>query len=261
MTNASSAELLDEIRQKHKKIRIWPFVFFLTIGLVMFLGNKRAPGIAVIASFIIGMGFCIASSFYDDLRKTVVLFYELDPTAEDFYQRIHDAFEQMRLCSRRWHVTTLAKITDRKRNAGATQGLRRNTVLLNRSPAPCIKCNLEVPSIPLGSRAMYFFPDRILIFDGSKVGAVSYKDIAINRVAIQFAEEESMGNDVQVIGNTWRFVNKKGGPDRRFNNNREILIVVYEQLEFSSNDGLHEIIQLSKVGAGEALNQAIKICL
>ena len=36
-------------------------------------------------------------------------------------------------------------------------------------------------------------------------------------------------------GQTWRFVNKNGGPDRRFNNNIQLPIVLYGQLMVQSN--------------------------
>jgi DnaJ-domain-containing protein 1 len=36
-----------------------------------------------------------------------------------------------------------------------------------------------------------------------------------------------------VIGTTWRYVNKKGGPDLRFNDNRQIPIYRYGQVDLS----------------------------
>lgn len=52
-------------------------------------------------------------------------------------------------------------------------------------------------------------------------------------------------------------MNKTGGPDRRFKDNRELPIALYEQLDFTSEAGLNERIQVSKIGAGEAFARAI----
>lgn len=57
---------------------------------------------------------------------------------------------------------------------------------------------------------------------------------------------------------TWRFVNKGGGPDRRFNNNHEIPICAYEEIWFNSPTGLNEIVQVSKNGLGDDLLHATR---
>ncbi|MGH9363798.1 MAG: hypothetical protein ACRD1B_00840, partial [Thermoanaerobaculia bacterium] len=54
-----------------------------------------------------------------------------------------------------------------------------------------------------------------------------------------------------------RYVNKKGRPDRRFKDNREIPICAYEQIQLSSTTGLNEVIQVSRRGASNALTAAL----
>jgi hypothetical protein len=53
-------------------------------------------------------------------------------------------------------------------------------------------------------------------------------------------------------------VNKKGGPDKRFKDNRELPIVLYEDVHLSSATGLNELLQVSRCGAGEALEGAAR---
>jgi len=53
-------------------------------------------------------------------------------------------------------------------------------------------------------------------------------------------ESGGLPSDAQVVGRTWQYVNKKGGPDRRFNNNPEIPIALYEEGHFGSTTGLNE---------------------
>jgi hypothetical protein len=63
--------------------------------------------------------------------------------------------------------------------------------------------------------------------------------------------------DATVTGSTWRYVNKKGGPDRRFKNNPEIPICAYEKLHVSSPTGLNEMIQVSRQGASVGMREAV----
>ena len=56
-----------------------------------------------------------------------------------------------------------------------------------------------------------------------------------------------MPNDFQVVGHTWKYVNMNGGPDRRFNNNRHISRVLYQQMVIQGPGGLQKLLQLSKV--------------
>ena len=62
-----------------------------------------------------------------------------------------------------------------------------------------------------------------------------------------FIEEEGVPSDAEVVGHTWRFVNKSGGPDRRFNNNRQIPKVLYLQMRLRSSEGLRKVLYFSRV--------------
>jgi hypothetical protein len=64
-------------------------------------------------------------------------------------------------------------------------------------------------------------------------------------------------SDAKVVGSTWRYVNKSGGSDRRFNNNTEIPIVLYEQVQLTSPSGLSEVFQFSRQGIGVELKKAV----
>ena len=81
--------------------------------------------------------------------------------------------------------------------------------------------------IPVGRQALYLLPDRILVFDGTRVGAVGYEQVTLVVGTTQFIEEEAVPSDADVVSSTWRYVNKGGGPDRRFKNNVQLPVVRY----------------------------------
>jgi hypothetical protein len=250
MVDSSSSSLLEEIRRKHKQLKYGPIVLIASIiGLFAFMSFS--------SYIIIFGGLCTFFAYkWDEVRKSVVLFYEFDEDNEKIYQRFCDAFNKMDT-ARVWHIEATGAINDWKRNSGANTLVNRKPIYLKRNVPSCIKTNIEIPSIPVGRQILYFFPERILVFDKKEVGAVDYKELNIDIDQINFIEDESVPNDAQVIRHTWKYVNKSGGPDRRFNDNRQLPVVKYEQVHFRSSTGLNEMIQLSKVGVTEEFKLVI----
>lgn len=112
-----------------------------------------------------------------------------------------------------------------------------------------------VPCIPVGKQKLYFFPDRILIIERRSVGAVSYGELYLDCNNTRFVEDGLVPPDTIVVDYTWSYVNKNGGPDRRFKNNRQIPVVLYSELHFHSSTGLNEMIQVSRPDTGKKLKR------
>lgn len=73
----------------------------------------------------------------------------------------------------------------------------------------------------------------------------------------RFIESGIVPKDGTIVDYTWQYVNKSGGPDKRFKNNRKLPILMYSEILFQSNTGLNELIQLSQQGAGVGLVQRL----
>jgi hypothetical protein len=101
----------------------------------------------------------------------------------------------------------------------------------------------------------------VLVVDGSNVGAVSYSHLSFATNPTTFIEAGYRPSDSEQVGTTWRFVNKSGGPDRRFANNRQIPILQYAELCFHSDSGLNETIQVSNVQSADAFAQGLSVML
>lgn len=259
MTDSSAPELLHEFERKREAIRLWPIAAGVTAALWIAGINSSWPGTTLIAVLALAIGATVAAAFYDQLRKTVVLFYELEGEIEASYQQLHDAFDDVAGCARVWHIEARGDSTDWKRNAGASEIVRRRAVRLRKAAPPYVKTNIAVPVLPAGRQTLYLFPDRVLVFEGGRVGAVPYTALQVSRTSTRFIEDQSVPADATVVGRTWKYVNKRGGPDRRFKDNIEIPIAQYEEMHLSSRSGLNELFQLSRVGAGAALEKSIAI--
>jgi hypothetical protein len=257
MVDSSSADLLKELTSKQKRVRLWPSACTLTIlGTIALFFLEKPVGLLTTVGAI-GFAATVAAGYYDKLTKTVVLFYELDDSISPSYQRLHDAFDHLASCRGKWHVEASGSISDWKRNAGAGYLERRRPIGLTKGQPPYVKTNIVVPVIPSGRQTLYFFPDRVLVFDSGNVGAISYDSLALNVWSNQFIESQSLPGDATVVGYTWQYVNRSGGPDRRFNNNRQIPIAMYVYIHMTSNSGLNELLSLSRTEVGSFFKAAV----
>ncbi len=120
-----------------------------------------------------------------------------------------------------------------------------------------IKTNIDLPSIVGGKQSVYFFPDVILITEGNHAGAISYEELGICWNSTVFVEDDGVPPDAQVVGHTWQYVNKAGGPDRRFNNNRQIPQVLYQQMGLQGPGGFQKILHISRVADRSEFDTAL----
>ncbi len=258
MRDTTSADLLNEFDQKRRRTRLAPIVSGVAVILVIGLAVGTSTSWAIIAAVAIGIAAVLVAHLYDQMSKTVVLFYEIEADSERDYQALHDAFEELRSSARSWHVEAEGDVMDRKRSAGATSVVRRKLVALSKSPPPFVKTNIEIPAVPVGRQTLYFFPDRILVFDRNSVGSVAYADLDVERRTTRFIENGSLPQDATVVDRTWKYVNKKGGPDRRFKDNKEIPVALYEDLRLRSRTGLNELLQFSKADVARSFEAVLQ---
>ena len=154
-------------------------------------------------------------------------------------------------CARLWRIPLEKDQRDWKRHAGAGVTVERQGISLRLGLPSLIKSNLEFPSFPLGKETIYFAPDAVLIVAGKSIAALPHEDCELNADATRFIENEGAPPDTQVVGTTWQYVNKNGGPDRRFSNNRQLPICIYGQIELKSSGGLNERLHCSRSDAAK----------
>ena len=121
--------------------------------------------------------------------------------------------------------------------------VRRSTIDVGTLSPPRVQTNVQVPCISMGPSQLYFFPDTIVYRDGRGYGAIPYSDFRVSQSFTRFIESEEVPADARVVDHTWRYVNKNGGPDRRFNDNRQLPVLQLGVLVLASSKGLN--IQLN----------------
>jgi hypothetical protein len=179
------------------------------------------------------------------------LFYELDEPEQQRYNVVQQSLGLLSKCHRIWRIDAESSTSDWKRNAGASSLVRRTTVEVSTLGPPRVQTNVNVPCINLGRAQLYFLPDTILYRDGVGYGAIAYSDLRLDQGFTRFIESEGVPGDAIVVDHTWRYVNKSGGPDRRFNNNRQLPVLQLGVLVLTSSKGLN--IQLNTSNPQQSL--------
>lgn len=257
LVDSSSRDLLDELNRKRNKMRLWPLAASVTALVVFVSINVGWPGWLILALLVAGLAGTYVARSHDALAKTTVLFYDFDAEMEEAYGRLHSAAEKMADCSSAWHVDAQGKVHDRKYHAGASTLLRRKNTFIGKAEPPYVKSNIETIAIGVGRQTLHFFPDRVLVYSSNGVGAVGYQELSVSVKATRFIEDGSPPRDAKVVDRTWQYVNKSGGPDRRFKANRELPVCLYDEISLTSRTGLNELLQISKCDVADAFAKAI----
>jgi len=206
--------------------------------------------------FLLGITTCIFLCFYfhrkDKERLLVEIYYDLDDRIKDVYDKFIQYFSEITNSGKVWQYLHAQNTTDFKRNAGAGTlinrvGVRR--ISTDAKPERFFVTNVQIPNIQLRNTDLYFLPERLLIKRNNKYAAVFYKNLQMHSSLTRFIEDEILQQDAEVVDKTWRFLNKNGTPDRRFNNNRQLPICLYSQYTIESGTGVYEILTTSKKGA------------
>ncbi|WP_240933094.1 hypothetical protein [Diaphorobacter sp. HDW4B] len=259
LVDSSSDDLVRSIGEQQSKISAWPFLLFGLLFLMVVLGHNF-PNMPSVVKWLGGL--VIAAVTYwcfqrDKLKKLTVLFYEPDAPASALFEDLMTAFKKASSQQKLKAITVTSRYADTKYSAGAQQGLKFGSASAHLGDAPNVVANISIPIFTAEKTTLAFYPDRILIFKDGKVGSINYSSIDVECNAVTYVEEESVPNDARVVGHTWKYVNKKGGPDRRFKDNKQIPLCAYTQMKLRTSTGLDVQFLGSKENAFNDLASAL----
>lgn len=238
----------------------WPTALVGAV-IVLWLLSSDTPALGFVMAAVL-VPACVWLYFNDQARKNVVLFYEVLDDAEQWYQELINQWPWLSQSQRLWRITESGDINtlyQYKRNAGASTVISQIPAAAGLSGPAQLKTNIEIPSIVAGKSALYFLPDRLLVRDGKRFTDVSYEHLQVFQTAQRFIESSAPPGDGTMVDTTWLYVNKGGGPDRRFNNNRQLPVMLYGRVVFTTTAGLYWILQISRHQAADPVAQVISL--
>jgi len=248
LQDSTAETLLNELREKQRRIRFAPIsVTAFVLATILLLAAQLSFWVIIpcIVLFVLIHAAMVRSDYE---RKLAVLNYDLDSEARVQYVKLLNALQALAGSARIWRVSGAHRSIETKYTAGAGTLMDKKPASVRLASPNFVQTKVAVWEIALGNQKLYFFPDRILIYQGPEVGAVQYQSLSVVLQHTGFVETDGVPSDSEVIGQTWRYVNKKGGPDRRFSNNPQIPIVRYGELTIRSSSGMNFVLQCSSTG-------------
>jgi len=259
LQDSTSDALLRSMNEQRQKTSLWPFAA-VALGLLFLflrgLGSQWPLGVNL-AIFVVFAGAVLWVRWRDKMRKLTVLFYEPDAATNEVYSGLASSLQHAARAVKLKSIANTSQYGDTKYSAGASEGLKFADASLSLGQAPGVVANVDVPVLKAAKTTLAFYPDRVLAFQGNAVGGISYPRLQAMSIGTRFIEHEAVPSDARVVDRTWQFVNKKGGPDLRFKNNRELPVCAYNQFNLSTPDGLDVRFIGSKEGGFDDLATAI----
>lgn len=186
----------------------------------------------------------------DRARRSVVVFYDVNDTAAAQFRAVVDASAHLSTVAGKWRITQSGELGagyQRKVNAGASSLVSRQPVAIgSRAPRELVT-NVQVPTRTAGRTSQLFLPDRVLVRENRNYVDAAYDELEISDATTRFVESPGRElPDTKQVGTTWQYVNKGGGPDRRFANNPILPIVNSGEVVITIPGGLRWQLQISR---------------
>ena len=192
--------------------------------------------------FLIGF---IILKIYAKTAGLVDLEYIIDSDQQEEVNRRMEPMLKVTNSEKVWRIVQSSKVIDKKYSAGASNTVKRVECTASKNAPFPFKANIPAASFKAGKETLVFLPDKLFIIQKNKVGALNYSDIQTFAHTTQFIEAGKIPKDARVVGNTWKYVNKSGGPDKRFKDNRQLPICMYGEIELKSVSGLNTVLMFS----------------
>lgn len=179
----------------------------------------------------------------EELRLETV--FDVGDATTPEWQRCVTAFEKMCTSVRIWDVTAEGGRDHYKSSASHT--IDRKPVRFDVRPLASVRP--DVPTLHLSNANgadLWIYPEIVAVGEAGRAPAlIQYGDVRINLSNSRFIEDEHPPRDAEQVGQTWRYVNRDGGPDRRFAHNPVRPVMLYGELSFETSTGLNEVFQIS----------------
>lgn len=170
--------------------------------------------------------------------------YEMDAETKANYENYCAAWGVVNESKGKWQQVISFAVTDRKYQAGANKAVDLKPMTITHKLPSFMRTNVNAYCVNMHSEQLIILPDKLLIIRKSRIGAINYDDISI-----EYSKGNIIGGticrDSEIVGETWKYVNRNGGPDKRFKDNVRLKICRCGKITLSSASGLNVIIVLS----------------
>lgn len=200
--------------------------------LVFFIFTSSGTGAALFFALAIFFGL----RWWGRSRRKAKLIYSLDEAGKNTLGALQQIVNHLSLSERLWFITHSELVGDRKYSGGAGVTVQRSSATAGQMKMPGVETNIEVHGIDVEKGPKFFFlPDGLYVYENGRYGVFPYNEMNWFATTTRFIESERPPSDGREVGSTFQYVNKRGGPDRRFKFNPRRPIMNYGLLHANSN--------------------------
>lgn len=185
--------------------------------------------------------------------------FNLGPQARASYANLVTAFERITSCRRIWDVTSRAGVDRVAARTTASTALTREPVTFEKVEPELVRT--EFKALRLGNangRPLQIYPGFFMMREpNGDFALIEFDEVDCRYGPSNFIEEEAVPADATQVGATWKYANKNGSRDMRFNNNYQIPVMQYGAFALSSQTGLAEAYMVSDFDKGAGLARAL----
>lgn len=179
--------------------------------------------------------------------------YEFDDVELAKWDKLSAAWRAVASSQSLQEITANAKAKDTRTNAGIEHSVATVKVKSGGKLPWYLRTNIKPVVFTLQNCRFAIMPDRILVFNKGKLGAIDYNEAKIDITAVGFLETGPMPRDSELVKQVWAYANNDGSPDRRYANNRQYPVMKYGNIHISSPSGLNIQFMCSNEKASDAL--------
>jgi hypothetical protein len=176
------------------------------------------------------------------------------------FSALSQVFDQLARCRCCWDTTSEVAIDRVRERSAAVTAVTRRLVRLGRAVPPLVRFDGPVLFFPNANGGdLFILPGFLMVFRNAvDFALIGLDDVTLIFSPVQFVEDMRVPEDARIVGQTWQYVYKGGGPDRRFSYNPQLPIVRYGALAFFSSAGLNEQYMFSDPDVAERFAHAFK---
>ena len=184
----------------------------------------------------------------------------LDKDIENNYLELKKSFSDLMNVNQIWSLITSQNIDRVKQRSFASTKISRVDTRFVAKELDFIKTQYSpVTLISSNGLTLYFYPCFLIAMNetDNDFAVISYQNVTVLQKVVSFSENKSLPSDAVIEGYTYKYVNKNGSPDKRYNDNPQIPIASYYQLSLSSATGLNESYLISNAKIGESFGKLL----
>jgi hypothetical protein len=175
-TDSTAADLLDRLNRAYRRPAVLSCLLGVSLAAALVTGVSLGSGWG--ATVIFGAtGVMVLRYAHKGERSdhSVTVVYDFQAGAGHGYRKLVKAFAGLSRSGFVWH---LRRAPARPGGAAKSRVVRRRLRLRPALP-PGVTSNIRVPVLRAGRQRLYFFPDRLLVYEAQMVWAVEYTDLRV----------------------------------------------------------------------------------